>query len=61
MGERELSGITRELKENIYISTDDTEGHGWMSAGGQRTWMNIDYGFFCWAESASEKRKFIGF
>ena len=39
----------RELTVNwrkIYISTDDTDGHGWRSAGGRGTWENNDYGFF---------------
>ena len=30
----EISGNGQELKEK-YISTDDTDGHGWMSASGR--------------------------
>ena len=54
MGERELSGIKRELKKKLFMEingifmaihvqntdvvyTDDTEGHGWRSAGGRET------------------------
>ena len=28
------------------VHTDDTDGHGWRSAGGRGTWENNDYGFF---------------
>ena len=32
----EISRNEQELKEkNIYISTDDTDGHRWVSAGGR--------------------------
>ena len=40
-GEREVPGINRKLKKK-YISTDDTDGHGWRSAGGRGTWENND-------------------